>query len=129
MKTSILAITCVALICALSGCVTVGYSYAKDPNLVKKWNATIVSIEDQNIYNSTGAAWVGPLATVESVGQKVEFVTEAGEKVSIVQPKVKEYTLTAGEHIVYIVDRGHVWVQPVDYPLPPDFAAAPAAAK
>ena len=114
---------------ALTGCITVGYSYAKDPNMVRKWNATIISIEDQNIYNSTGAFWVGPLATVESVGQKIKFVTDGGETVIIVQPKSAHYTLTAGEHVVYIVDQGHVWVQPIDYPLPSDFITTSAASK
>ena len=113
----------------LSACVTVGYSYAKDPTAVKKWNATIVSIEDQNIYDSTGAMWVGPLATVNSVGQKVKFVTDSGETVSIVQPKSNKYTLTAGQHVIYIVDQGHVWVQPTDYPLPADFNTQPNPTK
>lgn len=106
---------------AIAGCATpVGYSYAKDPNMVKKWDATIISIQDQNIYNSTGAAWVGSLATVESVGQKVEIVAADGSKASIIQPKSDKYTLSAGEHVYYIVDQGRVWVQPTDYPLPPD---------
>ena len=80
--------------------------------------------KDQNIYNSAGAFWVGPLATVESVGQKVTFVAEDGSKATIVQPKNAHYTLTVGEHVLYVVDQGHVWVQPVDYPLPPDFTAS-----
>lgn len=126
-KLTVTIVLCLAL--ALSGCITVGYSYAKNPNLVKAWKATIVSIEDQNIYNSAGAFWVGPLATVESVGQKVTFIAEDGSKATIVQPKNAHYTLTAGEQVLYIVDQGHVWVQPVDYPLPPDFTTSPPATK
>ncbi|HVA55822.1 MAG TPA: hypothetical protein VNI53_08545 [Gammaproteobacteria bacterium] len=122
--------TCLCLSLILCGCITVGYSYAKNPNMVKKWNATIISIEDQNIYNSAGAFWVGPLATVESVGQKVAIVAEDGSKITIVQPKNAHYTLTAGEHVLYVVDQGHVWVQPVDYPLPLDFTTPqPATTK
>ena len=118
-----------SLILTLSGCITVGYSYAKDPNATKTWKATIVSIEDQNIYNAAGAFWVGPLATVESVGQKVTFIAEDGSKATIVQPKNAHYTLTAGEQVIYVVDQGHVWVQPVDYPLPSDFTTTPSAIK
>jgi len=126
-KLAVTVVLCLAL--TLSGCITVGYSYAKDPNVVKAWKATIVSIEDQNIYNSAGAFWVGPLATVESVGQKVTFVAEDGSKATIVQPKNAHYTLTVGEHVLYVVDQGHVWVQPVDYPLPPDFTTSLPATK
>jgi len=113
------------LIIMLSGCITTGYSYAKNPNIVHKWDATIVSVEKQNIYNSTGAAWVGPLAKVEAVGLKVTLITDDGQHITEVQPQNQNYTFNAGQHVIYIVDYGRVWAQPVDYPLPPDFKTAP----
>ena len=115
------------LMITLSGCITTGYSYAKNPNIVHKWDATITSVEKQNIYNSTGAAWVGPLAKVEAVGLKVSLVTDDGQHVTEVQPQNSNYTLTAGEHVIYIVDYGRIWAQPINYPLPPDFTAHPSS--
>lgn len=112
------------LVAMFSGCTTVGYSYAKDPNIVRKWDATIITVEKQNIHNSNGAFWVGALAKVEAVGLKVTLVTDDGQRVTEVQPQNKNYTLTAGEHVIYIVDYGRVWAQPVNYPLPPDFNTA-----
>ncbi len=50
------------------------------------------------------------------------FLDETGTKVSIVQPSTDRYELHPGQKAVYVVDRGHVWVQPQDFPLPPDFA-------
>ena len=108
---------------AVSGCMTVGYSYARDPNMIRKWNGTVVSVDVQNIYNATGVALIGPLAPVEAKGLKVSMVLEDGENVTIIQPQNPHYTLKAGEQIVYIADQGRVWAQPVDYPLPTDFAA------
>ena len=105
---------------AVSGCMTVGYSYARDPNMIRKWNGTVISVDEQNIYNATGVALVGPLAPVEAKGLKVAMVLEDGEHVTIIQPQNPHYTLKAGEQIVYIVDQGRVWAQPVDYPLPTD---------
>ena len=109
----------------LSGCMTVGYSTAKDPNMVHKWPITIVGIEQQNIYNAMGVSLVGPFASVEHVGQKITFIDPTGKQVTIVQPLSNRYELKPGQRAVYIVDRGQVWVQPTDYPLPPEFAAAP----
>ena len=93
---------------SLTACVTVGYSYAKDPSAQIAWHGTVTAVEDKNIYNAMGASWVGPLAKVETVGLKVSLVLDDGEKVTIVQPKDPTYTLHVGEHVSYIVDKGHV---------------------
>jgi hypothetical protein len=106
----------------LSGCMTVGYSTAHDPNLVKKWEVTITEVAPQNIYNALGVSLVGPFASVEHRGQRVTFIDDTGAKASIVQPLSNRYELHAGQKATYIVDRGQVWVQPIDYPLPPEFA-------
>ena len=116
---------CLTAIAGLSGCMTIGYSTAKDPNMVKKFDVTIVEIQPQNIYNAVGVALVGPLASVEHVGEKVTFIDSAGAKVTIVQPKSNLYELHPADKAVYIVDRGQVWIQPKDYPLPPEFNVAP----
>ena len=108
----------------VSGCMTVGYHYAKDPNMVRKWDVTVVSVESQNIYNSTGVFWVGPFASVEAKGWRVTFLDETSHKVTIVQPSSNRYELRPGQRAVYVVDRGQVWVQPTDFPLPSDFGEA-----
>lgn len=124
------AVVGLALLISLGGCTTVGYHHAKDPNKVQKWNVTVTDVSPQNIYNALGASWVGSLAKVESVGLRVSFITDRGEKVEIVQPadngflhlsQVRRFELRAGQSAIYIVDRGQVWVQPTDYPLPPEF--------
>lgn len=106
----------------ISGCMTVGYSTARDPNMVRKFDVTIIEIEPQNIYNALGASLVGPFASVEHKGQKITFMDATGTKVSIVQPISDRYVLHPTEQAVYIVDRGQIWIQPKDYPLPPEFA-------
>lgn len=116
----------VASVTSLNGCVTTGYHYAKDKNLVKKWDATVISVEPQNIYKASEAIWVGTFATVEAKGWKVTFVTNSGEKVTIVQPSSTQYELRSGQRAVYIVDKGKLWVQPADFPLPPDFTGSDA---
>jgi hypothetical protein len=114
----------VVLACALqSGCMTVGYSYAKDPKLVAKWEVTITKIEPQNIYNAAGVFWVGPFAKVESRGQRISLLDQHGKSVEIVQPLSDRYELHIGQKALYVADRGQVWVQPVDYPLPPEFGS------
>ena len=114
----------------MEGCTTIGYHHAKDPNLVKKWDVTVTQVSKQNIYNALGASLVGPLASVDAVGLRVDFITTKGEKVEIVQPsdnsflhfsEVKKFNLLAGQQAVYLIDRGQVWVQPVDFPLPTEF--------
>lgn len=124
------ALTMLTLL-TLSGCTTTGYHHAKDPNLVKKWDVTVTQVSPQNIYNAMGASLVGGLASVDAVGLRVAFITSAGEKVEIVQPadnsflhfpEVKRFELKAGQKAVYLVDRGQVWVQPTDFPLPAEFS-------
>jgi hypothetical protein len=116
------------ILIGLGGCMTVGYSTARDPNMVKKWDVTITDVQPQNIYNALAVSLVGPLAAVspEHKGQKVSFIDADGNKASIVQPLSNLYTLQAGQKAVYVVDRGQVWVQPTDYPLPPEFNSKPA---
>ena len=117
------------LVFLLSACVTVGYSYARDPNAHQAWHGTVIAVEDQNIYNSEGASWVGTLAKVEAVGLKVSMVMDDGEKLTIVQPKDPSYTLHVGDHIYYIADKGRVWAQPDTLPLPPDVTVMTVARK
>src|SRR5271169_5302755 len=119
IKRNFILLFCLAVLPGLSGCMTTGYSTAKDPNLVKKWNVTIIEIEPQNIYNSLGVSLLGPFAAVEHVGEKITFLDPTGAQVTIVQPKSNHYQLHPGDEAVYIMDRGQVWVQPTNYPLPP----------
>jgi len=111
----------------LSACVTVGYSYARDPNAHKAFHGTVIAVEDQNIYNAEGASWVGALAKVEAVGLKVSMMMDDGEKVTVVQPKDPSYTLQVGEHIYYVADKGRVWAQPDTLPLPAGVTVVPGA--
>jgi hypothetical protein len=132
------AVAGIALLISLNGCTTTGYHHAKNPNLVHKWDVTVTAVSPQNIYNTLGASLVGPLASVESVGVRVSFITaEKGEKVEIVQPadngflhlsQVRRFDLKSGQSAIYIIDRGQVWVQPTDFPLPSEFNAAPRPA-
>lgn len=102
----------------LSACVTVGYSYARDPSAHEAFHGTVTAVDNQNIYSAAGAAWVGALAKVEAVGLKVSMVMDDGEKVTVVQPKDPSYALHVGDHIYYIADKGRVWAQPDNLPLP-----------
>ena len=108
---------------------TVGYSTARDSNMVKKFDVTITDVQPQNIYNPLAVSLVGPLAAVspDHKGQKVTFTDGTGAKVIIVQPLSNLYELHVGQKAVYIVDRGQVWVQPADYPLPPEFTTSPGS--
>lgn len=112
-----------------SGCTTTGYHSATDKTLVQKWEVTVNAVSAQNIYNTLGASLVGPLASVESVGLRVKFTDATGKSAEIVQPannsflhfpEVKSFDLQPGQKAYYIADRGQVWVQPMDYPLPPE---------
>lgn len=107
----------------VSGCTTIGYSRAVNPNLLAYYPVTVISVSKQNIYNATGAAWVGSLASVDAVGVRVDFIDAAGKQYSIVQPQNPKYQLKPGEPALEVADYGRVWVQPVDYPLPPEFTA------
>ena len=107
----------------IAGCATTGYNYARDPSMVKKFEGTVVSVNDRNIYN--GTCWsLNPLpftCPVESVGLAVKMVLSTGETLEIVQPKSAHYTLKPNDRIFYVVDQGRVWAQPIGYPLPPEF--------
>jgi hypothetical protein len=126
-KGKISSVMWLGFLVGLSGCMTVGYSTAKDPNMVKKWDVTITDVQPENIYNALAVSLVGPLAAVspEHKGQKVTFTDSSGATASIVQPLSNLYELHPGQKAVYIVDRGQVWVQPTDYPLPPEFTYPP----
>lgn len=82
MKRYLTLVPAVIQMLALAGCVTTGYSYARNPSIVHKWNATVTSVSKVNIYNSMGAEWVGPLAKVEAVGLKVSLITDDGQHVT-----------------------------------------------
>lgn len=127
LKRNLAYLFCLVVLAGLSGCMTTGYSTARDSNMVRKWDVTIIEIQPQNIYNSLGVSLVGPFASVEHKGQKITFLDSTGAKITIVQPISNRYELHPGEKAVYIVDRGQVWIQPADYPLPPEFNAAPVS--
>ncbi|MGA9853406.1 MAG: hypothetical protein WBR15_10825 [Gammaproteobacteria bacterium] len=107
-----------ALLLTLTGCMTTGFTYVKDPSVQKAWPATVVSVENQKIYNSTGVALVGPLASVEAVGWKVAIVTSDGQHSTFVQPKDPRYTLSAGEAVYLVEDAGRIYAQPQSLALP-----------
>ncbi len=111
------------IMASFGGCVSEGYSYAKDPNIVRKWDVIITDIEPREILNTTAVFWVGPFENDEKRGLKISF-KEAGDgiKMTIVQPSSRHYKLQVGQRAVYIADKGQVWIQPTDYPLPSDFA-------
>ena len=119
----VLLVTSVLLAVVQSGCMTVGYSYAKDPKRVSATPITITHIQPQNIYNSAGVYWVGPFAKVESRGQEITVVEANGKSTKLVQPLSDKYELRVGQEAVCIINRGQIWVQPTDYPLPPEFDA------
>jgi len=121
-KARLATLLCPIALLSLNGCMTTGYSTAKNPDMVRKFDVTIIEIAPQNIYNSLGVSLVGPLAPVEHVGEKVRFKDATGAEATIVQPKSSRYELHAGDKAIYIVDRGQVWIQPTDYPLPPEFS-------
>jgi len=124
-------VSCLVIFSTLlfAGCTTTGYHTARDKNLVQKWEVTVIAVSAQNIYNSLGASLVGPLASVESVGLRVKFTDAAGNTAEIVQPannaflhfpEVKSFDLQPNQKAYYIADRGQVWVQPLNFPLPPE---------
>ena len=111
---------------SIAGCATTGFNYAKDPTMIKKFEGTVISVADRNIYD--GTCWsLNPLpftCPVQSVGLAVKMVLSDGETFEIVQPKSTHYTLKPNDRIYYIVVQGKVWAQPKDYPLPQDFTAS-----
>ncbi len=110
------------VLASFSGCVAVGYSYAKDSDIVGKWDVIITEIEPQDILNVRAVFWIGPFESDEKKGLKISFKeSDNGKKITIVQPSSRRYKLQVGQHAVYIADRGQVWIQPTDYPLPSDF--------
>lgn len=110
---------------ALSACMTVAYSSARDPAMVKAWPVTITEISEAGVYSPMAVSLVGPFAALmdHRKGDRLQLMDDTtGDKFEIVQPQTTLYQLRAGQHARYVVDRGQVWVQPLDYPLPPEFS-------
>ena len=118
-------LTMTVALAIFGGCVSEGYSFARDSKLVGKWDVIITEIEFREIINTTDVFWVGPFESDERRGLKITFrEIDDGKKTTIIQPSSRHYHLQVGQRAVYIADQGQVWIQPTDYPLPTDFTAA-----
>ncbi len=112
------------VLASLDGCVSEGYSYAKDPNIVRKWDVIITEVEPREILNTSAVFWIGPFENDEKKGLRITFKEiDDGNKMTIIQPSSRYFKLQAGQRAVYIADKGQVWIQPTDYPLPSEFSA------
>ena len=111
-----------ALLASLAGCsVPVGYSFVKNANQVANSEVTIIEVNQKKIYDATAAALVGTLAGAQASGTKIKFVDGSGKIQEVLQPATDRYELRAGQKANLVAVRGQVWVQPLDYPLPPEF--------
>ena len=118
-------LTMTVALAIFGGCVSEGYSFAIDSNIVRKWDVIITDIEFREIINTPEVFWVGPFESGERRGLKITFrEIDDGKTTSIIQPLSWDYHLQVGQRAAYIADRGQVWIQPTDYPLPSDFSAA-----
>src|ERR1039457_170978 len=107
-----------ALLISLTGCMSVGNTMPANINQIQKWDVTIIKIQPVNVYNPT---WVFG----HHIGQKITYRFSTGDQQTIVQPKSNSFELKTAQKAVLIVDQGQMWVQPTDYPLPPEFNDAP----
>lgn len=99
----------------------VGYSYVKDANAMANNLVTVVKVEPTKIYDATAVSLVGPLAGTKATGIKFTIADASGKTYTVLQPATDKYQLKVGDRARYIVVRGQIWIQPVDYPLPPEF--------
>jgi hypothetical protein len=106
---------------ALSSCTTVCIeTSARDPQAVAKWEMTIEKIEPQDVCNPKG------ITLTPSRGQRVSVINATG-RLEIVQPVPEQYHLHVGQQVLLVADHGRLWVQPIDYPLPPELRSLPAS--
>jgi hypothetical protein len=108
-----------ALLISLTGCMTVGNTMPANINQIQKWDVTIIKIQPVTVYNTP--IWIFG----HHIGQKITYIFSTGEQQTIVQPKSNSFELKAAQKAVLIVNQGQMWVQPTDYPLPPEFNSAP----
>jgi hypothetical protein len=119
---ALLALTAIFLVGTTSGCMTpIGYSYEDDANVLYSGLVTVIKVERVKIYDATALTLVGPLAGAKATGIKYTFIDVLGETHAVLQPSNEKYLLRVLDKARFIVVRGQVWVQPIEYPLPPEF--------
>jgi hypothetical protein len=121
----LLACSAILMVASTSGCMMpVGYTYVKDANAMANNLVTVIKVEPTKIYDATAVSLVGPLAGANATGVKYTIADSSGKTHQVLQPATDKYQLRVGDKASYIVVRGQVWIQPVDYPLPPEFGIA-----
>lgn len=122
IRQKIVSVFSILMLVTASGCMMpVGYSYVKDTNTLANVIVDVVKVEQKKIYDTTEVFLVGPLAGSKATGVKYSVTDMTGKVTQVLQPKTDKYTLKVGEKARLIAVRGQVWVQPLDYPLPPEF--------
>lgn len=108
----------------LAGCTTVTCieTSARDPQQVAKWDVTIAKIEPENVCGHAA------ISLPPSRGQRITVTSSTGSQVEVVQPLPEHYQLHVGQRAVLIADHRQLWVQPADYPLPPELQVPPKSA-
>jgi hypothetical protein len=89
--------------------------------LVAKWEERIEKIEPQYICSPSGMTYA------PSRGERVTLTNSTGNRTEIVQAVPDQYQLQVGQRALLVADHGRLWVQPVDYPLPPELRTLPAS--
>ena len=119
---ALLVITAIFMVGTTSGCMAhIGYSYEDDANVLYSGLVTVIKVERVKIYDATALTLVGPLAGAKATGIKYTFIDVLGETHAVLQPSNEKYLLRVLDKARFIVVRGQVWVQPIEYPLPPEF--------
>jgi len=110
-------------ILTLPSCTTVTCieTSARDPQAVAKWEVTIEKIEPQDLCNPNG------ITLVPTRGERVTVISPTGSRREIAQAVPDQYHLHVGQQVFLVADRGRLWVQPLDYPLPPELRSLPAS--
>ena len=121
MNSSTLAAIVGLSILTLAGCTTTCMETSAPSQLVGKWEKTIEKIEPQDVCSPSGINYA------PSRGQRVRVTSSTGSHTEIVQPMPDHYQLTVGERVLLVADHGRLWVQPIDYPLPPELRTLPAS--
>jgi hypothetical protein len=88
--------------------------------VIAKWEMTIQKIAPQYVCNPAG------ITLAPSRGERVSVTDSTGSRREIVQAVPDQYQPHAGEHVLLVADHGRLWVQPVDFPLPPELRTLPA---
>jgi hypothetical protein len=89
--------------------------------LVGKWEETIEKIEPQSVCNPGGIRYA------PTRGQRVTVTSATGSRTEIVQAVPDQYQLHVGQQVFLLADHGRLWVQPVEYSLPPQLRTLPAS--